>query len=244
MPILGNGLITHSGFYSYLTTLPFLALYKMQQTAGTNEPNSGSLGSAIDMTIAGATLGQTGKLGTNEAYLFDGANSRLQTANNATLVALTAFEYVFLVNPASAGEGNQGAFFWWQSATNVPKMYFGGAGRNLIATVSNTTPSLATTITSGVLTASAWQIVFCAYDDAGDRKIHIRVGISGAVTELAYSAQPALTGSFLAPTGFPLNLFNRSAQDCTFDGLGDLAGIVNGNLAPAQRLKITQLAGV
>lgn len=249
MPVvLGNGVLRRGQtLLQYIASLNPYVLYNMQQTSGTSEPNSAagsnSIGSAGNLTLTSVTLGQTGKLGANEAYLMDGANSRMQAANNATLAGLTAWEWVFLVNLNSAGEGNQGAFFWWQSATNVPKMYFGGAGRNLIATVSNSTPALFTTTTSGVLTASSWQIVFCTYDDAGDRKIHIRVGISSTVTELAYSSQPALTGTLLAPTGFPLNLGNRSAQDCTMDGLFDLAFCAP-PLSGAARLKLTQMLGV
>lgn len=227
---------------TYLATLPFLALYKMQQTAGTNEPNAGSLGSAVDMTITSTTLGQTGKLGVNEAYLFDGANSRLQAANNATLAGKLAWEYVFLLNPSSAGEVNTGAFFWWGNGGEF-LMVFNSIISQLACFLTNTTPATITTTTTTGLTADTWATLFVAYDDAGDRKIHIRKGVAGAVTEYGYGAQPALTGTYKAQTGV-LSLFNRSDQGRTFAGLADFAGVVDGNLTVEQRLKITQLAGV
>lgn len=245
MPIIGNALIVHSGLYPYLATLPFLALYKMQQTSGTNEPNVGSLGSAVNMTITSTTLGQTGKLGANEAYLFDGAVSRLQCANNATLANKTAWEWVFLVKPSGAGEINFGAFFCWGDGNpdNSPNLLFNGGVSSLLCRVYNTTPTNFNTTTTTGLSTSAWSIVFAAFDNAGDRKVHLYKGISGAVTEFGYSAQPAMTGTYKAPT-VALNLFNSSGQSVTFAGLGDFAGVVDGNLTPAQRLKIVQLAGV
>lgn len=230
---------------TYLATLPFLALYKMQQTAGTNEPNVGSLGSAVDMTITSTTLGQTGKLGPNEAYLFDGANSRLQVANNATLSGKTAWEWVFLVNPSSAGESSFGLFFCWSATaiTGQPLVIFSGAINSIEARIYNTTPTQFATITNGGMTAGTWALLFVAYDDAGDRLVHIRKGVSGAVTEYPYFFNPALTGTYRPPTQ-ALNLFNTGNQTFTFAGLADLAGVVDGNLTVAQRLKITQLVGV
>lgn len=246
MPIIGSGLINHGGLYPYLATLPFLALYKMQQTAGTNEPNAGSLGSAVDMTITSTTLGQTGKLGANEAYLFDGANSILSTANNATLAGKSTFEYVYLINPSNAGEGGFGAFTRWGGGTGADggcQFSFGGSLTALSLSVYNTTPTIATTNTTTGLAASTWSVLFVAFDNAGDRKIHAYRGVSGTVAEYGYSAQPALTGTYKAPTT-ALNMFNQTGQNLTFAGLADFAGIIDGNLTPAQRLKITQLAGV
>lgn len=251
MPILGNplqmgGLGSSVTLESYLASLPFLVRYRMRQTSGTNEPNVGSLGSGLDMTITSTTLGQTGKLGANEAYLFDGASSRLQTPNNATLAGKTTWEYVFLVNPSSAGEGGFGAFARWGDGAGADGgcgLSFGGSLASLSMSIYNTTPTIATTTTTTGLSAAAWALLFVAFDNAGDRKIHAYKGISGAVAEYAYGAQPALTGTYKAATA-ALNLFNQSAQNLTFAGLADFAGVVDGNLTPAQRTQITLLAGV
>lgn len=238
--LLGDDAVTWPQFVASLSPL---AWYRMQQTSGTNEPNAGSGGSGLDLTITTTTLAQTGKLGANDAYLFDGANSRLQAASAAAIGALTKWEYVFLVNPASVGEGNNGSFFWWANSASFPRLQFAGAISSISLTQVNTTPTSFTAATTTGLSAGVWQLVFAAYDDGGDRKSHIYKGVSGAVNEFAYSAQPALTGTNATPSG-AFNLFNRSLQDLTFDGLADEVLIFNGNLTPAQRTQLAVSAGV
>jgi hypothetical protein len=241
-----NGAPAGQTWASYVTGLNPLAWYRHMQTSGTNEPNQGSLGSAVNMTITSTTLGQTGKLGPNNAYLTDGALSRLQTANNATLAALTSFEYVFLINPTTAGELSFGRFACWGNGSSGQgyQMCFNGALTSLRVLLYNTVPSSFDTTTTTGLTAGAWQLVFVAYNDGdGVRKGHIYKGVSGAVSEYAYSAQPAMTGTFKAPTT-TLNLWNDVGQITTFDGLVDEALIFSGNLTPAQRTQLAVLAGV
>lgn len=251
MPFLGDGLTKMGGLgssgnlASYIASLNPYVLYNMQQTAGTSEPNSAagsnSIGSAGNLTLTSVTLGQTGKLGVNEAYLFDGANSRLQVANNATLAALTTWEYLFLVNPSSAGEGSVGAFFVWGTGAVNQGYYviFNSALSSIKCGLWNVAGTSFITTTSAGISASTWSLVNIAYADSVDRKVHIYVnGI-----EPSYSAQPAMTGTFKPPTA-TLNLFNDSTQTLTFAGLGDFAGLIGGNLTSAQRLRIAQLAGV
>lgn len=237
--LLGNRPVTWS---SYAQSLAPVGWWSMRATSGTNEANRGSGGSALDMTITSATLGQTGKLGTNEAALMDGANSRYQTPNNAALAALTTFEYVFLVNPSSAGEGSAGRLLTWGQASFEPLLGFNGALTSLAARVSTAVASFDTITTTG-LSASTWALVFWAYDNAGDRKSHIYKGVAGAVSEFGYSAQPAMTGTYKTPTN-PLNLFNRTDQGLTFAGLGDEVLIFNGNLTSGQRAALCLAAGV
>jgi hypothetical protein len=222
------------------------AWWSMRATSGTNEANRGSVGSALDMTILSATLGQVGKLGVNEAALCDGANTLYSTPNNAALAALTTWEYVFLVNPTNAGEGSLGSFWSWGNggASQEIELTFNSALTSLGMRVYNTVPTafLATTTTG--LTAATWALIFAAYDNAGDRKGHLYKGITGAVSEYAYSAQPPMTGTYKTPTN-PLNLFNRTAQTITFAGLGDEAMAINGNLVTATtRTQLTLLSGV
>ena len=225
----------------YITSLAPLAWYRQMQTSGTNEPNLGSVGAAANMTITSTTLGQTGKLGANNAYLYDGAASRLQTANNATLAGLLAFEYVFLINPSSAGEGGFGAFAFWANNFN-PAFFFNGALTSVGGRVGNSGANFSTTTTSG-FAADTWGLLFVAYNDAGDRKLHFYKGVSGAVSEFGYGAQPALTGTYNVPT-LQLNVGNNAGQSQTFAGLMDEAIIFSGNLTPAQRTQLTLLAGV
>jgi hypothetical protein len=229
-----------------ITSFAPVGWWSMRATSGTNEPNRGSAGSSADMTITSATLGQTGQLGANEAALMDGANSRYQAANVAALASLTTWEWVFLVNPSSAGEGNQGKFFCWGDglfASANPRMEFNAGLGGFAISVFNTTPTTFSTTTSTGLSASAWALVFVAYDDVGDRKIHVRKGIARTVSEYAYNAQPPLTGTYRPPTSV-LNLFNNSAQGATFAGLGDEAFVISGNLTPAQRTALVVATGV
>lgn len=229
---------------SYVTaTIAPVGWWSMRATSGTNEPNRGTGGAALDMTITSATLGQVGKLGANEAALCDGANTRYQTPNNAALAALTTWEWVFLVNPSSAGEGNNGTFFYWGSgAGGDPFLRYSSSATVLRLTVW--AASNVDTLTMTALANGAWQLLFAAYDNAGDRKGHLYKGVSGAVSEFAYSAQPALTGNYVAPAD-PLNLFNATIQTTTFAGLADEALIVSGNLVTATtRTQLAILSGV
>lgn len=230
---------------SYVTaTIAPVGWWSMRATSGTNEANRGTGGAALDMTILSATLGQTGKLGVNEAALCDGANTRYQTPNNAALASLTTWEYVFLVNPSSAGELNQARFFGWGNNDFEPTLAFNGALTSLLFQTDSTVPTSFTTTTTTGLAAATWQLVFAAYANAGDRKVHLYKGVTGAVNEYAYNAQPALTGTYKAPTS-ELNLFNVTAQSVTFAGLADEALIVNGNLATATtRTQLALLSGV
>lgn len=246
--LLRVGAVTWSSYINGAGGAPFppVGWWSMRATSGTNEPNRGSGGAALDMTILSATLGQVGKLGANEAALCDGANTRYQTANNAALAALTTWEYVFLVNPSSAGESNVGRFFSWGNgfASNEPTFGINAASGVMAVTVFNTTPTSFIAVTSTTITLSSYSLLFAAYADGGDRKGHAYVGRSGAVNEAAYSAQPALTGTYKAPA-LPLNLFNNTAQSLTFAGLADEALIVSGNLATATtRTQLAILAGV
>jgi concanavalin A-like lectin/glucanase superfamily protein len=244
---LGMGMMGGSGqsWSSYVTGLAPLAWWRCRQTSGTNEPNAGSLGSAVDLTITAATLNQAGKLGAGEAYLYDGTATRLSCANNATLAALTSFEMVWLLNPSSAGEGSFGSFFAWGAGTSGTgyAMYYNGGASALRFQMYNTTPSTFGSTTTSAPANATWSLIFAAYDDAGDRKAHLYKGVSGAVSEFAYSSQTAVSGTFKAPTGV-YTLGNISSPDQTFAGLFDEAMIFSGNLTPTQRTQLCLLAGV
>ncbi len=226
-----------------MASLNLAALWNMRQTAGTNEPNEGSLGSALNLTLTSVTLGQTGKLGANEAYLLDGASSRMQVVNNPTLAGYLAWEYFFLVNPTSSGEITTGRFFTFNSSVAAPFLQFNSTLSSLLGRVFNTSATAAATTTTTGLTAGLWAVIFVSYDDAGDRKLHIRKGVGGAVSEFGYSSNQAVTGTYLAPDLHYI-LGNDGGQARTWDGLFDAAGVKAGNLTDAERLLITQTAGV
>jgi hypothetical protein len=85
-----------------------------------------------------------------------------------------------------------------------------------------------------------------SYNDAGDRKVHIHIGASGAVGECAYSTQTAATGTLsnLSGSGYNLYIGNIYDQSGTFDGLIDEVLCFNKVLTAAQMLQIVRLSGV
>lgn len=243
--LMGNraAVVTWSSYVS--GTIQPVGWWSMRATSGTNEPNRGSGGAALDMTITSATLGQTGQLGANEAALMDGANSRYQTPNNALTAALTTWEWIFLVNPSNSGESNVGKFASYGTGVNELLIQFNAAACAVVfMRTANTAPANFATTTTAGLTPATWSLLFASYDNVGDRKGHIFKGISGAVSEFSYSAQAPLTGTYKTPTN-ALNLWNTSDQSGTFAGLGDEAMVVNGNLATATtRTQLAVLSGV
>lgn len=206
-------------YAQYVASLNPLLWYSMRATAGATETNRGSGGSGFDASInGGISLGQVGELGANEAHDVDGTTGYYQVTTGAAIQG-GQFWYGFLVNPDTAGEGNAGRFY-----TNGAQTYLRfQAGMILQTLVTGTGNGVATTTTA--LTAGQWTWVFAAYDDAGtflgDRKTHIYIGKNGVVSEAAYSANTALTGTFTTPSG---NLFianNSAAAAVTFDGKMD-----------------------
>lgn len=239
-PVLNYG-------YSYAAQLGAILDMRFQVTTGVTEINRGTGGSALNGTIGGTTtLGQTGKLGVNEAFLYDGATSLVTVPNQASLASLTTWTYVYLVNPATAGELTFGTFSAWGNGNGTDKEHyltFGGALTSLQAGIFNTTPTEFITATTTGLSASAWSLVFWTYANAGDRKAHVYKGVSGAVNEFAYSAQPALTGTYKAPT-HDLILGNFSTQALTFDGLFDWVLVFDKVLTSAEMLNLVRVTGV
>jgi hypothetical protein len=220
--------------------------WSMRATSGTNELNRGSAGAAANgtYTLGAGVLAQTGQLGAGEAALWDGLVTKLQIPNVAALASLTTFEYVMLLNLTALGEGTLGQFFAWGtgSSSNEFHMQFPGTNTMQLHTF-NTTPTSFTTTTTTTLGLSAWRVVFVPYNNDGDRKVHIYVGAAGAVSEVTYGTQTALTGTYKAPTN-PLVIGNRTAQDLTAAGRFDEFFICSGNLTPAQRTALTVATGV
>lgn len=156
--------------------------WRFNETSG-NLVNHGSGGSAHNGTLSAVTQGQTGLLGPNDAYLFDGASSRITVG---TPDAETKLLGLWLVNPTTAGEGNKGRlwdgnnrlmFMAYESATQLSgQLYLSGANAPKVVTA-----------TAPTNTAWAWQF---AYGDlAGVNQIKMWQGKAGVVTEYGYSSQ-------------------------------------------------------
>jgi hypothetical protein len=214
-----------------------------RETSGTNAANSGSAGATLDGTIGGTTtLGQTGQLGANEAFDFDGATSLITVANNAALAALTSREICFLCNMQTKGESSVGTFFnWGDSLTN---RLLNVATDTLQMQIDLATTDATTTLANSSINIflNKWAYLFFSYDDT-TKLISAYYGLNGVVTEFSYASQVTGVGGI---TAIAQNLIigNRQSVDRTFDGLIDEVLYFGRTLTSAERLDITRLAGL
>lgn len=237
-PLGKANLVTN--YTSFLLSLAPYIWMPLRETSGTTADNLGSI--AADGTIDGCTLGQTGQLGTNEAFSWDGAGAAddlLTFPNNAAWANLTDFEFTFLANPASAGEGNAARFF---QAGAITLARFAAATRTLRFQVDyDTTDGLA--ITTTTLSASAWSMVSFQYNEAGaDRFPHIFINGTEATYAGGGSAPVATVGTLVAPIT-TLQFGNLTTKTATFDGLFDEI-ILTRSLTTAERAQLKGFYGL
>lgn len=200
-----------------------LLWYRFNELAG-NAINYGALGTAFNGTITGPIRGQTGQLGPNEAFLFDGANDFVSAPASALHGNLNTFTRFLLFNPSGTGAGNSGRLYSY--GTSDTRLSFDGtANRRLLADQDGTTDAISNT--NNVLTLSSWYSVFVTYDDAGDRKLRLYYGKNGVVTEASYSSQVAMTGVITSQAASALFFGARGVPDQGYAGLIDEAGVVN-----------------
>jgi hypothetical protein len=212
--------------------------YRLRETSGTSPANSGSASLTATWTPGAGALGQTGKLGANEAYDFDALVSKIAIADNAAIQALATYTIIGLVHADGFGENNAGEIIHL-GALNAFRAT-GTAGRFTMVFDTGSTDATSTS-TDGFLTTGAWLAIFGTYDDAGDRRARLYKGVAGVVTEATYSAQTAATGSRVAPVGAIIGNFSDVR---TWDGLIDEIIVCNRVLTSAEMLQYTQLAGV
>lgn len=229
--VLGQGALGAGG--SGLTYAQYVALQaepvwlRLQETSG-NPANSGSL--SLTITQTAATQGQTGKLGTNEAYDFDGAaasGSIVSIANNATLKAWTTQRWGFLCKLDALGASNAGKMACWGAFGATDHLVMGCVSTNrLQATINaDTTNGAAVTNTNQISDCiGAWCWLFMDYDDANTlgngRKIRLFKGLNGVVTQLTLATDTALVGTVDQPAT-ALAIGNTTGRNLTLDGLVD-----------------------
>jgi len=195
----------------------------------------------LDAAITTVTLGQTGKLGANEAFDFNGTTSLLSIANKASINALTRFGKAWLVNLDNAGEANGGHFFRFGDGVTQLQIL---SSNTLFGRVDyNTTDASATTHAGQLPTFGRWEWVFMNYDETINRKVHLYRGVNGAVTEYTYSAQPASEGTRVTETT-ALILGNRTSADVTIDGKMDEFILRTTPFSTAEMQIIVALTGV
>lgn len=236
-------------YVEYITqTINPVLWMRNRETSGTTATNSGSAGAILNGVIGGTTtLGQTGQLGANEAFLFDGATSRIVIPNDASINALPVYTYIALIKPSSAGELTLGTMFAWNNGTSTNFgniLFFNASLTGLRYSYRNSADTNFETITTGyTILTSQYTMIFVEYDDNGDRKPNLFYGINGAVTEFSYSSNVALTGTVKTQQN-SLHIGNRSDFATTFAGLYDEFMIVNRILSSAEKLQIVSLTGV
>lgn len=233
--------VTYDSFVNGLSPILWL---RLRETSGTTPVNSGSAGAALDGVYTPGTgaVGQTGLLGANEAYSFDGADSKIVVTSTAAHNALPAFTRIFLIKPTNSGEGGSGSFFFWDTSTGEGCLFFNGALTSIQGIVKSTGNATSTTTTG--LSAGVYAALFMTYDHAGDKKVHLyKYAAGGSLTEFGYSAQTAATGSLGTPAG-DYNIGNRQTNNTTFNGVMDEVLTIGSVLSNAQMTQYAQLAGL
>lgn len=233
-----SGSITLTQFVT--NTLAPVLWYRLRETSGTTAANSGSAGSSVDGTwTAGAgAVGQTGKLGANEAYDFDALVSKIVIPNVAAVQALETYTLIGLVKADGFGENSAGTIIHL-GALNAFRIT-GTAGRMTTVFDTDATDGSATT-NDGFLVTGSWLALFMTFNNAGDRTPRLYKGVSGAVAEATYASQVQATGTRVTPLG---GVIGNLSDVRTWDGLMDEVLVCNRVLTASEMLTYTQLASV
>lgn len=245
-PIFGRGFGRGFGspnaggphFRDVLNSLGFSVLFHFNELSGTVVQNYGTLGAALNGTWspAAGALGQVGRLGPNEAYLYDGANSIVSFPANAAINALSAATYMFLINPTTAGEVNNARLF--ETAVDTELYTINSVNLDLRMFVPGT--GAITTITNnGFISLSTWSLLFYSYAFNGDFKGRIYKNSSDNVVEATYATQTAGSGT-KTNTAVTKNVGNAGALSRTFNGLIDEFGIAPYVLSTGQMTSIVR----
>lgn len=237
------GIVATSGlsYAAYIASLAPVLWYKFDETSGTTVTNYGSFGSNQNgvWTVGSGALGQTGKLGANNAYDFNASKVAItQTATN--IGNLATYTHAMLIK-LDAPSGT----LWEQSTLGgIPYLGLSGFYALLANEWAGSVPNSASNISAAnFLTVSTWTWLFRTFDNAGDRKNHIYKGVGGAVTEATYGTDTAMAAARSA-LGTQNTIGNQSGGGAGIDGLIDEALMFSGVLTTAQMLAITQSTGV
>jgi hypothetical protein len=226
--------ITSAGINTFLHIATTAALGLKRGGANTDVTIAGysakKFGS-IDGLIAGTTsLAQTGLLGINEAFLFDGVTSLITVYNRAAIQGLTAFTLWELFKPSSAGEGDAGTLF---SKSGEFELRFNSASRDLIASV-NYSGTNAQRVTSTTLDANEWHTVGMRIDNSGKTP---EIFVDGV--EASYASTTVGVGTRVSNTN-NLIVGNNAAVSQTLAGLLDEFLLVDHTLT-ANELRLLHL---
>jgi hypothetical protein len=233
LTVLGGGGLTPAQLAgNYIATLSPVLWLRLQETSG-NPVNSGS--ATLTVVKTALTQGVTGKLGANEAATWDGLTSLITITAAAPILSPTSFEWVFLANPVSAGEGNTGIYFRY--GFDVQAAYPQSGGTTLNFFVDYSTTDALYSIAIPTLNAG-YRTFFFSHDGATKQSI-IKVATGGTLSAPAPIANTTGVGTFNPPTA-NLIIGNNSIASATFDGSMDEVILFNRILTDGER---TALAG-
>jgi hypothetical protein len=205
--------------------------YRFNEPSGAVAKNSGSLGATYDaaITLGAGALAQAGLLGSGQAILFDGANTKV-TVPAGPFGNYSVWTIGLLVNVSSTGEGTIGTFYDWATST-VLRFNFGNTLRALRAAAT----AAATNTTTG-LTTGVWYWLFVTF--IGDKKLRVYWYRLGGNHEFGYSTQDAALGAVTDQSAVNLIIGNRSDQSATLAGLMDEFFMVDRQLSTAEMTAI------
>jgi parallel beta-helix repeat protein len=222
------------GAYEYVgPPASLVGWWKYDESSGTNANDSSATGA--DATLTNGPTWTTGR--DANAIQFDGADDYV-TASNSAFNNLAQFTYSAWVYPTGYGEGNFGRIWSRESADSD---YFRcvisidpGNG-TFECRIKSTTAEFRTYSIAGVLPLNTWTHVIAAYDNTGDRKMHLyKDGY-----EVTYTAQPSLTGT-LKPEATALLVGNRLTTTRAFAGKIDDVRIYNTSMTTSEALALFQ----
>lgn len=231
-------------YAAFVASLDPVLWYRKRETSGSVVVNDGSLGNAQDGTNVNATIAQTGQLGANEAYAYNGSDS-IVTIASGSYSNFTAWTWAVLVNRTNKGEGSSGSFVHYGNRGN-DRFGFSSVGANSVEGRRSFSGANAVSIAPSafMLGTGEWMWFFYTFSTA-DNTIRIYRGSGGAVTQPgAYISQTAGTGTL---TNFSASLIlgnqaNNSAS--AFNGLYDEAIYFDAILTSDEMLDITTLSGL
>lgn len=240
-------LMQSSGLPDYTDTMAAMAWLdwlRFIETSGTTITNYGSLPNGTWAPGLGppvGALGQTGVLGPNEAYSFNGIDSLATLPANAGHNGPASGTFMFLVRANTAGESSNARLY--ETNTDSDFIRIVSAGLALRMLMFGTT-AIEVITNAGFLSLATDTLLFCTYAFSGDFKGHIYKGVNGVITEATYATQTAGSGSKTAWAATK-NIGNNGALSRTFDGLIDEYGFVNRviTLAEMQALALAVTRG-
>lgn len=223
VPRGGGGGVDYAGYTTALSPLVWL---RLRETSG-NPANSGS--ASLTITQTNCTQGQTGQLGENEAYSFNGTTSTITITQAAAINGIAELTALALLNPATAGEADSGQFF-----------IKGGEWELRFATTavfgSATYDAFVSSTTTGGLTLGSYNTVGLRL---GSDKT-VRIFINGV--QAAYIGSPGVGTGNRASSVQNMIVGNNSAAGRTIEGLYDEMVLVNRALTDAEILQWHNLA--